>query len=217
MEEHYKPPHLLGHLWFVLRCNLMPPHSKGESMQYFGDVRQAGPISAVELMHAGFKLTASAGWFAYMKCRKRKLPFSGELSLSPLLLDETMACRLVNLAALESVQAASSVRLKFGLPTGVALMVSEEDVHELRKSGILISNFSDAQTLSFFKGLSQHLRLGYKYLNTLGEIDQCSREKKVSIAIRKFFCNNYKAIAAVLSIAGALIGVLKALYSLKKP
>ncbi|KAF8712744.1 hypothetical protein HU200_028512 [Digitaria exilis] len=174
MEEHYKPPHLLGHLWFVLRCNLMPPHSKGESMQYFGDVRQAGPISAVELMHAGFKLTASAGWFAYMKCRKRKLPFSGELSLSPLLLDETMACRLVNLAALESVQAASS-------------------------------------------GLSQHLRLGYKYLNTLGEIDQCSREKKVSIAIRKFFCNNYKAIAAVLSIAGALIGVLKALYSLKKP
>ncbi|KAF8775752.1 hypothetical protein HU200_004260 [Digitaria exilis] len=222
--QHYETPHhLLDHLWAVLRCNLMPPHNKGENELM--RPRKSRPISAVELMHAGFKLTAStAGWFAYMKCQKKKLYFTGELSLSPLILGETMACRLVNLAALESVQATNSVDwdvdgyiVSSYLFMLAMLIIGEEDVHELRKSGILISNFSDAQTLAFFKGIRQHLRAGYLFLNTVDEIHECLRKRKVSIAIRKFVYNNYKTFVTVLSIAGVLIGVFKALYSLKKP
>nr|CAB3481981.1 unnamed protein product [Digitaria exilis] len=163
-------------------------------------------IGAIELVQSGVKLTASkAGCFPDMRCQKNKF-FFGELSLSPLVLDDVMACWLVNMAALESVEATTAVTwdvdgyvVSSYLSMLAMLKDREEDVHELRKSGILTSNFSNAQTLAFFKGLSQHLRLGYNYLNTLGRIEEYMSRRPVRIAIHKFVYNNYKTIAAVLS------------------
>lgn len=43
------------------------------------------------------------------------------------------------------------------------------------------------------------------------------RRRPVRIAVQKFVYNNYKLIAAVLSIAGVLVGIFKAIYSLKQP
>ncbi|KAF8712742.1 hypothetical protein HU200_028510 [Digitaria exilis] len=178
MKLDYEPPHLLGLLWFVLRSNRMHPQNSGESELNHHPVRKSRPISAVELKQAGFKLTASTGWFAYMKCQKKKLPFSGELSLSPLFLSENRACGLINMAALESVLATNSESWDMDvyvvssyLSLLAMLMVREDDVHQLRKSGILISSFSDAQTLDLFKCLSLHLRPGNEFFSTLDEIE----------------------------------------------
>nr|CAB3481982.1 unnamed protein product [Digitaria exilis] len=101
------------------------------------------------------------------------------------------------MAALESVLATNSeswdmdVYVVSSYLSLLAMLM--DDVHQLRKSGILISSFSDAQTLDLFKCLSLHLRPGNEFFSTLDEIEWCLRNRKVSIAIRKFVSNNYKA------------------------
>ncbi|CAO2189987.1 unnamed protein product [Urochloa humidicola] len=225
---NYKPPHLLGLLWFFLIRNL--PAQKRESKQVVMEINGLS-IGAMELVQSGVKLTASAstvtaGRFADMKCQKKDMPFfSGELSLSPLFLNDTVVSWLVNMAALESAEVMTNpvswdvdgYVVSSYLSMLAMLMDREEDVHELRRSGVLNSIFSNAQTLDFFKCLGQNLRLGHNYFNTLGEIDAYMSRRPVRIAVYKFFYNNKRTIAAILSIAGALIGILKALYSLKKP
>ncbi|TVU39563.1 hypothetical protein EJB05_12989, partial [Eragrostis curvula] len=215
------PPHLLGLLRSVL-ISRMPPQKRESKCDYFSQLESIN-IGAIELVQSGVKLTAStAGWFPEMKCRKKKF-FFGELSLSPLFLNDVMACWLVNMLALESVEATNALcwdKDGYVMSSYVSmlamLMDREEDVHELRKSGVLSSNFSNAQTLAFFKALGQHLRLGYNYFNTLGEIYGYMSRRPRRIAVYKFLYNNYKTVAVVLSIVGALISILKALYSLKR-
>ncbi|CAO2168350.1 unnamed protein product [Urochloa humidicola] len=226
MEHCKQPPHLLGYLRLLLIRNM--PQQKRESEFTEGITRSPTlSIGAIELVQSGVKLTTAgasmAGCFADMDC-KRKLLLFGKLSLSPLVLDDTMLYWLVNMAALESAAAtAAGSRDKDGyvvssyLSMLAMLMDREEDVHELRRSGVLTSIFSNTQTLAVFKGFSQHLRPGYNYFNTLWQIEDYMHNRPVRIAVHKFVYNNYKTIAAVLSIAGALIGILKALYSLKKP
>lgn len=176
------------------------------------------------LSQIGVKITASrAEWFADMNVQEKLV--SGELSLSPLVLGHFNACRLVNMAALEATGAfaTSSAESESDgyvvssyLSTMAMLMDREEDVHELRRRGVLSSNFSNAETLAFFKGIGQHLRPGNNYLNTMGEIEGYIRHRPVRITLHKFVYNNYKIIAAVLSVAGVLVTIFKALYSLKK-
>ncbi|CAL5008812.1 unnamed protein product [Urochloa decumbens] len=212
------PPHLLGLLRFRMISG-MPPKKRSSAS---GDPSFLSR-SAVDLAQIGVKLTAStrrAGWFVDMNVQ----PVFAELSLLPLLLDHVNACRLVNMAALEATEAfAASTRETDGyvvssyLSTLAMLMDREEDVHELRRRGVLSSNFSNAETLAFFKGLGQHLRLGKNYTTTLREIDDYVRRRPVRIAVHKFIYNNYRVIAALLSVAGVLASILKALYSLKKP
>nr|CAB3479813.1 unnamed protein product [Digitaria exilis] len=78
-----------------------------------------------------------------------------------------------------------------------------EDVHQLRRSRLISSIFSNEQTLAIFKCFGQNLRLGYNYFNTMREIYNYMHDRPVRIAIHKFVYNNYKTIAAVLSIASA--------------
>ncbi|KAL6857199.1 hypothetical protein ACP4OV_018581 [Aristida adscensionis] len=79
------------------------------------------------------------------------------------------------------------------------LMDREEDVQHLRRKGMLCSCFSDTKTLTIMDNI-------YEYMD----------ERPVRIAVHKFVHNNYRIIAAVLSIAGVLVGIFKALYSLKQ-
>ncbi|CAL5004356.1 unnamed protein product [Urochloa decumbens] len=226
--EHYKqPPHLLALLRSVLICNM--PKEKRESQLRRINIFPSLSIGAIELVQSGVKLTASAstamsGGFADMKCQKKKPFFFGELSLSPLFLNDAGVSWLVNMAALESVEKASPARgdvdgyvVSSYLSMLAMLMDREEDVHELRSSGVLNSIFSNAQTLAFFKCLGQHLCPGYNYFNTLDEIDGYMRERPLRIAVHRFVYNNKKTIAAFMSFIGVLATILKALYSLKKP
>nr|CAB3481979.1 unnamed protein product [Digitaria exilis] len=199
---NYSPPHILG----LLRLSSLS-------------------IGAIHLVQSGVKLigrAGSLGKFADMNCRKKLL--FGELSLSPVALNDITTCWLVNMAALESAQATTPVNwdvdgyvVSSYLSMLAMLMDREEDVHVLRRSGVISSIFSDQQTLVIFKCFAQNIRMGFNYLDTLGEIDGYMRHRPVRIAIHKFVYNNYKTIAAVLSIAAALIGVMKAIYSLKRP
>lgn len=178
--------------------------------------------SAVDLAQIGVKVTAStAGWFPDMKVQKK--PVFGELSLSPMFINDVIACYLVNLAALEAADASSASSygsdgyvVSSYLSVLAMLMDSEEDVHELRRRGVLLSHFSNAQTLAFFKGIGQHLRLGYNYFITMGDIAEYRRRRPVRIALHKFGYNNYRVILTVLSAASVLVAIFKAIYSLKQ-
>ncbi|CAO2205595.1 unnamed protein product [Urochloa humidicola] len=214
-----KPPHLLG----LLRSYMI----SGMPCQKTS-IKTRGPSSllsrsAVDLAQIGVKLKAStAHWFADMNVQRQLL--CGDLSLSSLSLGDFAACCLVNMAALEtavSFDASSSERDAFVVSSYLSLLTMlmdrEEDVHELRMRGVLRSTFSNAQTLAFFKELGQHLQHGYNYRNTKLEISEYIRQRPVRTAVHKFVYNNHRIIVAVLSIAGALVGILKALYSVNKP
>ncbi|KAJ1267024.1 hypothetical protein BS78_07G025100 [Paspalum vaginatum] len=93
--EQYKPPHLLGLLWFTLMGN-MP----ADMATYKGFPRSLSSC-AVELAEIGVMLTPSKeAWFGDMRVERCSL--YGELLLSPLFLSKVTACWLVNLAALEA-------------------------------------------------------------------------------------------------------------------
>ncbi|TVU39559.1 hypothetical protein EJB05_12984, partial [Eragrostis curvula] len=105
--ESCTPPHLLGLLRSVLMSR-MPPQKRVSMCDYSSRLESLN-IGAIELVQSGVKLTTStAGWFPVMKCRKKKF-FFGELSLSPLFLNDVMACWLVNMLALESVEATNAL------------------------------------------------------------------------------------------------------------
>ncbi|CAL5008833.1 unnamed protein product [Urochloa decumbens] len=215
-----KPPHLLG----LLRSYMISGMPRQKTSVNISGPSSLLSRSAVDLAQIGVKLTAStAHWFADMKVQRQLL--CGDLSLSSLSLGDFAACCLVNMAALETAEsfdASSSEPDAFVVSSYLSLLTMlmdrEEDVHELRMRGVLRSTFSNAQTLAFFKELGQYLQHGYDYRNTKVKISEYIRQRPVRTAVHKFVYNNHRIIVAVLSIAGALVGILKALYySLNKP
>ncbi|CAL5009755.1 unnamed protein product [Urochloa decumbens] len=211
------PPHLLGHLRFTQVGSMPASETNYRSLP----VDSSLSISAVELEEMGVRLAAStAPWFGDMSVRRR--PLFGELSLSPLFLNDVTACWLVNVAALEaSTYGVSRESDDFVVGSYLSvlamLMDSEADVQQMRAKHLLYSTFSNAQALEFFKGLARHLHFGQRYLAVLEMIQAYKRRRAVRICAHKFVYTYYKAIVAVLSIAGVLVSILKALYSLKKP
>ncbi|KAL6857193.1 hypothetical protein ACP4OV_018575 [Aristida adscensionis] len=164
-------------------------------------------ISAVDMAQKGVKLAVStAEWFADM--RVEKTPLFGKLSLSPMMLSGATAGLLA--------RQPGGAGARTGLSLLAMLMDRAEDVHEVRRSGVLRSRFCNTQTLAYFKAMGQHLRPGFNYFSTLDDIQDYMRWRPVRIAVHKFLYSNYRAVAAVLSIAGVLVGIFKALYSLKR-
>ncbi|CAN6198187.1 unnamed protein product [Urochloa humidicola] len=205
-----KPAHLLGLLRFS-QLQSMP----SEVRAYQAGSSSLLSSSAVELAQIGVKLAAStAGWLGDMSLRKRLV--LGELSLSPLFLNDVTACWLVNMAALEACAAwdLDGFVVSSYLSVVAMLMDRKEDVHELRSKGVLRSFFSNTQTLAFFKGLGRHLHLGGRYVVVLEQIESYKRNRPVRIAAHRFLYKNYRIIAAVLSVAGVVIGIFKALLAL---
>ncbi|KAL6658801.1 hypothetical protein ACP70R_002841 [Stipagrostis hirtigluma subsp. patula] len=199
-----KPPHLLGLLRFIVIRGMPSQKRKGQ--------------------YTSLSMSTSGRGFSHLKDMNiQKKTCFGELTLPPLFLNDVVACGLVNLAALEAAEAINASSLDSDgyvvssyLSVMTMLMDREEDVHELRGKGVLCSRLSNAETLAFFKGLGKHLRQGYNYHAILQEIEEYMRKRPVRILVHKFVYNNYKLIAAVLSIASVLVGIFKALYSLKQ-
>ena len=168
----------------------------------------------------GVVLTPSTeAWFGDMSLRRCCL--YGELSLSPVFLSDVTGRWLVNMAALEA-STAGAARGTDGfvvssyLSVLAMLMDRKEDVHELRRRGLVHGALSNKQALGFFKGLGQHLRFGRRYFASLEEIDSYKRHRSVRIKAYKFVYNYCKFIAAFLSVTGVLIGIFKTLLSLKR-
>ncbi|KAL6857195.1 hypothetical protein ACP4OV_018577 [Aristida adscensionis] len=216
-------PHLLSLLRFDVIHNM--PSRKSGSKDKSRPTPSALSISAVDLRQKGVRLAISkAGWFADMSVQKKLL--FGELSLSPLLLDDMRACWFVNLAALEAAECSAASTwgshvfvVSSYLSMLAMLMDREEDVQELRRSGVLWSSFSDEETLAFFKCIRRQHLLGDYYYNTLADIQDLMDQRPVRIAVHKFLYNNsytLKVALAVLSAIGVLVGIFRAFYPAKQ-
>ena len=68
-------------------------------------------ISAVALAEKGIKLAVNTTKLFAADMSVQKKPFSCELSLSPLFLNDINACWLVNLVALEAIEATTASRI----------------------------------------------------------------------------------------------------------
>ncbi|KAF0914873.1 hypothetical protein E2562_032793 [Oryza meyeriana var. granulata] len=220
--------HLLGHTRSCLIDGIVPHLEIGYSNE--GEFPGLSS-SAVELSEMGIRLAPSTtAWFADMDLRSKKAPpLLGELSLTPMFLNDFIACWLINMAALEACMATWTVAGEEGHPFVsdgfvissylsflALLMDKEEDVHELRAKHIITSFFSDEELLAFFKGLSRHLRLGTRYFAMIQKIGAYNRDRRVFIVVHKFFYHNLKTIVTLISIATVLVGLFKAILSLKQ-
>jgi hypothetical protein len=220
--HHTKPPHLLGLLRFGIAHGMPSTKRRSELSNFIVFTRLS--CSAVNLAQIGVKLTASrTPWFADIYCQ-RKL-FSGELSLSPLFLNHVAACCLVNLAALEVAEATSATRWDMDgfvvnsyLSVLARVLEREEDVHELRRRGVLYSNFNNTRTLAFFRELVDYLHPGYNYYAIMEEIDEYMHQRPVRIAVHRLAYSSFKTmtVATLFSIAGVLVGIFKTLLDNRK-
>ncbi|XP_071680286.1 UPF0481 protein At3g47200-like [Lolium perenne] len=213
--KRYRPPHLLGFLRYYLIGNMPPtPRVPSSFIRKF-----ALASGAIELAEIGVKLTASnKRWFADMSVQKGYL--AGELSLTPLFLNDYTASWLVNMAGLEACTStgwpSDGYNISSYLSLIAMLMDKEEDVHELRAKHLVRSFFSNQEMLDLFKGLACHLRLGCGYIVILEKIDEYKCERHVRIVLHKFFYHNFKIIVALLSVASVLVGIFKTLLSLNQ-
>ncbi|CAN6329122.1 unnamed protein product [Urochloa humidicola] len=178
--------------------------------------------SAVELAEMGVKLTATkTKKFGDMEMKKRRWPLGlfGELSLAPLALDQRTACWMLNMVAYEAFLGATRAD-NFAVSSYIFLVAHlinrEEDVQDLRARGIISSAMSDGETLKFFKSAAPSLRIGDRYIEIAGKIQEYTKERWIWIAIHSFIYNNFKIIIAVLSVVGVLAGLFKTIMSLKQ-
>ncbi|CAN6342928.1 unnamed protein product [Urochloa humidicola] len=179
--------------------------------------------SAVELAEMGVKLTAiKTKKFGDMEMKKRHWPLGlfGELSLAPLALDQRTACWMLNMVAYEAFLGATQAD-NFAVSSYIFLVAHlinrEEDVQDLRARGIISSAMSDKETLDFFKSAAPSLRIGDRYIEIAGKIQEYTQERWIWIAIHRFIYNNFKIIIAVLSVVGVLAGLFKTIMSIKQP
>uniref|UniRef100_A0A0E0LQS1 Uncharacterized protein n=1 Tax=Oryza punctata TaxID=4537 RepID=A0A0E0LQS1_ORYPU len=205
--ESYRPAHLLGLLRFS-QIWQMPE----EEINYVPGNTSLLSSSAVELAQIGVKLTASsANWFADMRLVREKRIF-GEFLLSPVFLNDVTACWLVNMAALEAATGGGGASCNvddYGpvvssyLSALAMLMDREEDVHELRGHRVVLSTFSNTQTLDLFKRIGQHLSLGGRYFVVLEQIEAYRRNRPARTKVYKFLYKYRKEISIILSIVSA--------------
>ncbi|KAL6653621.1 hypothetical protein ACP70R_008556 [Stipagrostis hirtigluma subsp. patula] len=213
-DESYKPSHLLCLLRFFLAGSNNWVNDTVVLSSKTRDYRQF-TTSTVEFAEMGIKLKASkTTHFSDMKLVKRCL--SAKLSLPPLSLDNISACWLVNMAAFEMFLGSDYCVVNSYLCILGLLINKETDVHELRVRRILHGFFGDQQTLEFSKNLAPNMVPGPAYWQLIEDLEEYKQKRRVWIAIYRFFYKNIKTIATVLSIIGVLVGIFKALYSIKQ-
>ncbi|XP_040382639.1 UPF0481 protein At3g47200-like [Oryza brachyantha] len=206
-----KPAHLLD-LLRLSQIWCMPQ----EHIDYMPGHVSLLSSSAVELAQIGVNLRASAAaWFGDMSVRKGRF-CGGELSLSPVFLNDVTACWLVNMAALEAAggNAVNGSAVSSYLSVLAMLMDREEDVQQLRGRRVVLSTFSNTQTLEFFKRIGQHLSFHGRYFAVLEQIEAYRWNRPVMIFLNKLLYNGFKTmtIASLASIVGVLVGIFKTLY-----
>jgi hypothetical protein len=210
----YEPPHLLA----ILRaCAIGKIHEL--SRPHHGLKSMSTIPSAVELEEIGIKIKASkTAKFCDMGVRKKTL-FS-KLYLPPLSLDKTRACWLANMAAYEVCTTSSreednNVIVCSYLCLLGMLMSREEDVQELRKKRLLQGELSNRETLEFFKSLTMQMYGGPLYYKIMVDIEIYKVKRWMWINVHEFVYKNFRTIIAVISVAGVLAGIFKALMSLR--
>lgn len=215
LAQDYKPSHLLCLIRFFEAGLRRSTYTSSRPLLS----GKAVPIytSAAELAELGIGLVAS---------RKRQFwamnieegPLFANLFLAPLNLDTTVFCWLVNMAAFEMWAETSwdNCSVNSYLCVLSLLMNREEDARELRVKRIMHGTSSDREALEFFKDLAPSLSQGKAYWRLIGGLEEYRQKRRLWIAIYSFVYKNFKTITAVLSTVGVLVGIFKALLSLKQ-
>ncbi|RCV15737.1 hypothetical protein SETIT_3G081800v2 [Setaria italica] len=215
VNEDYRAPHLLG-LARLYMTGSMPQDEEALPVSYFN----TATMSAIHLAEIGIHITASkTTWFANMSLSRSGCLLGDELSMSPVFLNDFTACWLVNMAAFE---ARISTRYPMDgflvssyLSLLALLMDKEEDVQKLRAHHIVNGLLSNQEMLDFFKTIARHLRLGYRFFALLEAIEGYKTERRVWIMVHRFLYLHWKTIVTLISIASVLVGIFRALFSLK--
>ncbi|GJN25644.1 hypothetical protein PR202_gb13499 [Eleusine coracana subsp. coracana] len=165
--------------------------------------------------------TATANFTGVMNMEMVQGLLCAKLAVQPLNLGNASACLLINMAALELYSETALLKDAGELPVSsylcvLGLMMSQaEDVRKLRHKGIVQGLFGDQHILEFFKDLCPNLVAGQAYWQIFRDIEVYRKKRRLWLAIYKFVYKNAKTIAAVLSIVGVLVGIFKAILSLK--
>ncbi|KAJ1274330.1 hypothetical protein BS78_05G054100 [Paspalum vaginatum] len=210
-DDRDDPPHLLGLLRHYIvrstRRDTWNPKGKDEfkSLSF--------SVSAIELAKIGITLTVNET-AKLLDMGINNNNFSAELSLAPLSLNYARASRLVNMAALEiCCLTPSSLRDKIedSAVCSYLLLLSmlaqkEEDVHELRRHGILEggAGLTNKQVLDFFTCL-QSLPQGLCSTLTMLQIENYKLNRKMLTKGHVFWYKNKKTIYKVLSAITFLV------------
>jgi hypothetical protein len=220
IDERYTPSHLLCLIRFYKVGSACGGGARRNGQEGFSGKAVPISTSAAELAEMGIKLRASDKTTKLSDMNLMKGPLFATLSLPPLYVDSLAANWLVNMAAFEMCTEASSTdeyAVNSYLSVLSLLMNQENDVRELRVKHIVHGFFGDEETLEFFKSLTPILYLdGQAYLRIIVDLEAYRQKRRAWIAVYSFLYNNAKTIATVLSIVGVLVGIFKALYSLKK-
>lgn len=216
-DDTYDPPHLLG----LLRHYAVGRSEKIVDRDLSKDVNKLNSLSfsasAMELAEIGITFRANETAELVDMGLKKYVLFA-ELSLAPLSLNHARASRLVNMAAFEICTVPSFIDAKVEdsavcsyLLLLCMLVHREEDVHELRRQGILQggAGLTDKQALKFFASL-QRLPDGQSCTRTMIEIENYRFHKKMQTKVYK----KRKTIFKVLSITVAAITIFGTLLSI---
>lgn len=220
--EIYYTPHLLG-LLRVYKTSLRSVRKQAIRAPYQADRLVSETISASMLARNGIKLRPSEATEFY-KMEVRKGFLFDEFFISPLSVDGTTASWLVNMVAYEVCTASRFVEsdertaVSSYLALLAMLMKEEGDVHLMRAKGFLRGELTDKKMLGFFNVIAEQVSPGIGYFQVLASIEASKRRRLrwMQNTAYKFVSDNYKTIAAVFSIIGVLVGIFKALFSLKQ-
>jgi hypothetical protein len=148
--------------------------------------------SAIELAEIGIKLTTSkTAEFKDIGITEGLLIC--KLFLPSLRLNENTASWLLNMVAFETCTALedSDYTVSSYLSLFAMFMDREKDVHELRAKRLIHGEFTDKQTLDFFKGRhASNMRPGYKFYAILRRVEGYKQSCWMWIAIHRFVYNN---------------------------
>ncbi|TKW02525.1 hypothetical protein SEVIR_8G247500v4 [Setaria viridis] len=219
LDDGYEPPHLLG----LLRYYIVGRSASGKLPALPETDAISFSVSTIELAEIGVTLTANKATELIHMGIKKKGNLFAELSLAPLSLDDTRACLLVNMAALELCTTSSfqdaddeeSAVCSYLLLLGM-IVEREEDVHELRRTRLLQGGggLTNKEALDFLASL-HGLRLGSRYVRTMEEIENYKVKRKTRTKAHSFVYRNRKTMLAVFSAVTAVVGIVGTLKSLK--
>ncbi|CAO2142612.1 unnamed protein product [Urochloa humidicola] len=207
-----------SHLLCLFLSNIVEARRRPRR-RFSGTTRVKVSTSAAELAEIGINLRACEATTKFSGMGIVKGLLCAQLSLPPLHLEMATACWLVNMAAFEMYTEAvwtNDCSINSYLAIVSLLITSKEDVRELRAKGIVQGFGGDQTTLDFFEGLSWYLCPGHAYVHTIVDLEDYKRKRWLWIAIYRFLYNNGRTILTVLSLVGVLVGIFKALFSLKQ-
>ncbi|CAL4982641.1 unnamed protein product [Urochloa decumbens] len=211
LDDSYKPPHLLGLLWFYMvgrSTTKMQTRAKLDSIRV--------SVSAIELAEIGITLTAAKDTIRGI--------LSAELSLVPLSLDDERASFLFNMAALELCTTSNFLASEDedSAVCSYLLLLSmlvhrEEDVQELRTKHLLQggAGLINKDALDFFTRLQSLPLRGSCYVRVMVEIEKYKVGRRMRTKVHAFLYKNKRTILTVISIIGVLVSILGTLASLK--